>query len=569
MNVVPDWYLRRRELGDFSNVTWRMSFRIWNLTYGIVITVGLVLVALFGAPGCDSGPKHGTGPAQDQITLHRGIGGEPSSLDPAQAGDNFSIQVVRDTYEGLTSESASGAVLPGVASSWTVDATGTQYTFQLRSNARWSNGKPVRAQEFVNAWRRVVDPKQGSAVADNLRLIAGAAAIMAGQSSPSELGVYAPSDKVLIVKLEQPAPYLPQLLTHSAAFPVYSDASARTHNPDTWISNGAYVLSRWQPGTAVELIQNVAYWDRENVHIPRVEYQVVSDDNSQFARYRTGQLDITDTVPANAIPALRSEHSTELVIAPFLATAYYGLNLTASPLAASLKLRQALAMAVDRKRLVNAIAFGRPAAYGFVPPNTWNYEPQSWPWKDLNDADRIAEAKRLYAEAGYSDSAPLHLRLLFHTNAVIKQTAILIAAMWKETLGIDTTLTDEEYRVFLQSRHDKSRWEVARLGWTADYNDASNFLDIFRARSTNNDPGYANTSFDKLLDAAAHTLDPQIRRGQLEHAERVMLADYPMIPLYFFVSKRLVKPYVLGVQPNPLDHVPSKGLTIVSHGVAQ
>jgi len=207
---------------------------------------------------------------------------------------------------------------------------------------------------------------------------------------------------------------------------------------------------------------------------------------------------------------------------------------------------------------------GQITAYGFVPPGTWNYTPQRWEWETLSDSDRIAEARRLYSEAGYS-AAPLRLRLLLNSNPSIKQTAIMIAAMWKEELGVETTLADEEFRVFLQSRHDKKKWDVVRMAWNADYNDASNFLDIFRTNSPNNDSGYANHAFDNLLDNAASAADPAIRRRLLESAERMVLADYPGIPLYFFVSKRLVKPYVLGVKPNALDRVGSKTLVVLPH----
>jgi oligopeptide transport system substrate-binding protein len=523
------------------------------------VFIGLALHAVL----CSCG--HGGTAVTVPEVLRRGLGGEPSTLDPSTAADNFSQEVLRDLYEGLTSESPTGDVIPGVARSWDIDPTGTQYTFQLRPDARWSNGKPVRAQDFVAAWRRVVDPKRASPVADDLRLIAGAASIISGSLPANELGVYARSDDVLVVKLEQPAPYLPQLLTHSATYPIFSDTNASSHDPSTWISNGPYVLSGWSPGTTVELNQNPSYWDRANVHIPHIEYQVVIDENSQLARYRAGQLDMTDTVPANAVAALTAAHPTELLISPFLATAYYGLNLSAPPFANNLKARQAIAMAIDRKQLVAALAFGQAGAYGFVPPGTWNYTSQSWPWRDLGDAQRIAEAKRLYAQAGYSANAPLHLRLLYNANPVIRNTAIIIASMWRDTLGVDTVLSEEEYRVFLQSRHDKSRWEVARLGWTADYNDASNFLDIFREHSGNNDAAYINPAFDALLDEAARTADPGRRRQLLESSEQTMLADYPVIPLYFFVSKRLVKPFVLGVQPNPLNRVASKALHLIAH----
>jgi oligopeptide transport system substrate-binding protein len=520
----------------------------------------VTLCLLFALWSCGYSPDRGA-----LATLRRGIAGEPASLDPAAAADNFSFQVLQDLYEGLTFESPTGQILPAVATSWTTDKTGTEYTFYLRDSARWSNGEPVRAQQFVLAWRRVLDPARGSQVSDDLRLIANAPEIIAGRQPPSTLGAYAPSDKVLVVKLERPAPYLPQMLTHSAAFPVYSEDSARSHSPETWVSNGPYVLKRWLPGTRLELSKNSSYWDNANVKIATVEYQIASDQNSQLAQYRAGQLDITDIVPANAIPWIHAEHPEELIVAPFLATAYFGLNLSAPIFASNVELRKALAMAIDRKRIAAAQGFGQPPAYGFVPPGTWNYDPQNWQWSNFSDADRIAESKRLYAAAGYEIAKPLRIRLLFNSNTAIRQTAILIAAMWKETLGIETELTQEEYRVFLQSRHDKTRWEVARLGWTADFNDASNFLDAFRANSPNNDSGYSNKTFDALLDEASRISDPETRRQLLQAAERVMLSDYPILPLYFFVSKRLVKPYVHGVQPNPLDRLTSKMLSISVH----
>ncbi|MGO8973345.1 MAG: peptide ABC transporter substrate-binding protein [Steroidobacteraceae bacterium] len=519
------------------------------------------LVALAGCGPSNDHPLTGGGGA----VLRRGLSGEPSSLDPAVGSDNFSTEVMQDLYEGLTSESPTGQTMPAVASSWTVDASGKQYTFHLRADARWSNGRPVRAAEFVAAWRRVVDPKHGSPVADDLRLIAGAASIIKGEAPINSLGVAAPSDDILIVTLEQPTPYLPQVLTHSSTFPIFSEESASSHGGSSWVSNGPYILTSWRAGANLQLSRNTAYWDRANARIKQVEYEFTSDDTAQYARYRAGQLDLTDDVPSNAIPSLREARSTELVIAPFLATAYYGLNLAANPMAGNPKLRQALTLAIDRQKLVTSLGFGQAPAFGFIPPGVWNYEQQSFPWKTYSDADRNAEARRLYAEAGYTAQSPLRLRLLYNSNVVIKQTAILIAAMWKETLGIDTDLNGEEYRVFLQSRHDTTRWDVARLGWTADYNDASNFLDIFRQKSVNNDEHYINPKVDALLDSAAANADPMQRRHTLEAAERLVLADYPVIPLYHFVSKRLVKPYVSGVHPNPLNGVPSKALSIQPH----
>jgi len=531
----------------------------------------LVLVGLlisFTGPGCDSrsGSTAESAHKASETILRRGIGGEPASLDPGQATDIFSFEVIRDLYEGLASEGPDGSVIPGVASSWTVDASGTQYTFQLRPDAKWSNGAPVRAGDFVEAWRRVVDPKRASPVADTLRSVAGAAAIIAGRLPPTSLGINAERDNVLTVKLERPAPYFPQLLTHSATFPVYSEDAAKTHSPNKWVSNGPYVLSSWTPGSSLRLKKNWWYWDRTKVEIPIVEYISIPDENAEYSQYRAGQLDVTQSVPSSALNSVRAERPNELFVAPFLATAYYALNLHSPYFMTNVNLRKSLALAIDRKALeATILPFGQQPAYGFVPPGTWNYDPQSWDWSNFPDSQRTQEARRLYALAGFSARKPLRLRVLFNSNNSIKQVAIAIASMWKQTLGVDTELMDEEYRVFLDSRRDASRWEVARLGWTADYNDAGNFLDTLRSASPNNDARYNRQEYDDLLDRAASTVDSTDRRRMLESAEKMMLSDYPILPIYFFSSKRLIKPYIKGATPNPLNRLYSKHLVINGH----
>lgn len=541
-----------------------MSTYIRRIACGIAIG----LLAMSAGHGCDSKtttPVVTTHESRDTV-LRRGIGGEPASLDPGQAADIFSFEVIRDLYEGLATERADGAVVPGVAISWKIDTSGTQYTFQLRPDAKWSNGERVRADNFVEAWRRVVDPKRASPVADTLRCIAGAAAIIAGRMPPSSLGVTAVRDDLLLVKLEQPAPYFPQVLTHSATFPVYSDDTAKSHSASKWVSNGPYVLSSWTPGSNLKLKKNSSYWDRKNVQIRIVEYFTIPDENAEFQQYRAGQLDMTQSVPSSALDSVRAEHPDELLVAPFLATAYYALNLRSPYFASNLNLRKSLALAIDRKALeATILPFGQRPAYGFVPPETWNYDSQSWEWHGLSDSERIKEARRLYALSGFSADRPLHLKVLFNSNNSIKQVAIAIASMWKQTLGVDTALLDEEYRVFLDSRRDTSRWDVARLGWTADYNDAGNFLDTLRSSSPNNDARYDRPEYNELLDRAALTVNPSDRRLLLESAEKMMLSDYPILPIYFFSSKRLIKPYLKGATPNPLNRLYSKHLTINEH----
>ena len=303
--------------------------------------------------------------------MRRGLGGEPGSLDPGAAADSFSLEVLDDLYEGLTAESADGSIVPGVADSWTVDSAGTHYEFHLRRDARWSNGTSVRAQDFVNAWRRVVDPKQASPMADNLRIIRGAEEIIAGRAIPSSLAVSAVSDDHLVVELTRPAPYFLGLLTHYCTFPVFSEVAARSHDSKTWVSNGAYVLVRWEPGGTLKLVKNPSYWDRDHVGIGNVVYVPLPDENSEWLRYRAGQLDLTQNVPAAALASIRTERPSELHIAPFLGTMYYAFNLRSAPFKNNVALRKALVMAIDRRAILKYIQpFGQQPAFGFVPKGT-------------------------------------------------------------------------------------------------------------------------------------------------------------------------------------------------------
>lgn len=515
----------------------------------------LAVLSLVGT-ACGSRSDHPT-----RVQLRRGIGGDPATVDPAKAIDTFSFEIIRDLYEGLVSETPDGSIAPGVAEDWSIDDSGTIYRFKLRPTARWSNGERVRASDFVKSWRRVVNPAQASPVADLLRPIANAADIIGGRAQPELLGVTALQDDVLVVRLQHPAPFFPQVLTHSATFPVFPRSPVEATDVKNWVSNGPYVLSSWVPGSKLSLSENSFYWNKSAVRIKSVEYIPLSDEHSELRLYQAGQLDITQNVPIGSIPTIRKEIPNELFVAPYLGVAYYAINLRATGPLQNRNLRQALSMAIDRSKLKEVLlSYGQTAAYGFVPPGTWNYAPQSWAWKNLGEKDRTAAARRLYEESGFANSRPLKLRLLFNSNTSIKQVSLAIAAMWRETLGAETELIEEEYRVFLDSRKDPMRWDIARLGWAADYNDASSFLDTFRKDSPNNDSGYSNAAYETALDAASSTADTSQRRKYLENAEKVMLDDYVVIPIYFYCTKRLIKPYIVGVKANPLGRLYSKHL---------
>ena len=527
----------------------------------------MVVLFAFACATCTQAPNGSSREANNldagRRILHRGSGGEPSSLDPAQALDTFSFEILRDLFEGLTSESPDGSVVPGVASTWTVSDSGLNYEFEIRSDAKWSDGEPVRARDFVLAWQRIVDPSNASPVADVLRPIKFAPEILSGKMSPEKLSAHALDDRKLVVELSRPTPYFPQILSHSATFPTKEGHEKPTNAHTNWVSNGPYVLSSWRPGTEIRLERNRFYWDKQHVQIDSISYSPISNEDSEFNQYRSGQLDITASVPLAALPIIRHDFPAELHIAPFLGVYYYALNLHTGPLSSSAKLRQALSMAIDREALQGSLLpFGQVPAYGFVPPGTWNFNSQSWKWKGMLIDARHQIARDLYSQAGYSTKNPLRVRLLFNSSPSIKRMAVAAAAMWTQNLGMETELIDEEYRVFLDSRKKSSDWDVIRLGWTADFNDAANFLDTLRSSSPNNDSGYKNPEFDRVLDLAESSNDAMKRKSLLESAERIVLDDYPVIPLYFYTSKRMISPRVKGATSNPLNRLYSKHLSI-------
>ena len=503
-------------------------------------------------------------------TLRAGNGPEPETLDPQRAEGVSAANILHDLYEGLCNISPSGEIVAGAASRWDVEQGGRLYTFYLRPEAKWSNGDTLTAADFVAGLRRSADPATGSNYAQMLAPIENAQAIAAGKLAPETLGVSALDERRLQIRLRAPAPYFLGLLTHASTAPIHRASLARYGRdfarPGRLVSNGAYQLSDWVVQSQVTLRRNPNYWDNAHTHIDEVIYTPTEDINSELKRYRAGELDYTYQIPLVQAPWIRAHLGRELRIATYIGNYYYGFNLTRPPFKDSARLRQALNMAVDRDVIVNKVMQGVAVpAYGWVPPGTWNYTPQTPPWAALPRAQRIAEAKKLYAEAGYSDQHPLQVEIRYNTHQDHKRIAVVIAAMWKQFLGVETRLVNEEFKVFINNRKLRRVTEVFRASWIGDYDDASSFTDILHSTHGQNDEGYSNPRYDALLAQAAAEPDVARRRALLEQAERLMLEDSPVLPIYFYVSKHLVKPWVQGWQDNLLDYHYSKDLTLRPH----
>jgi oligopeptide transport system substrate-binding protein len=500
--------------------------------------------------------------AAKPLVLHRGLGGQPGSLDPHRAEDAFSYDVLRDLYEGLTASSPTGEVIPAAAESWRVADDGKNYIFTIRSDARWSNGDPVTAVHFVTAFRRAVDPATASGAADLLRTIVNAPAILDGSMPPEQLGVRALDARNLEITLTRHVPFFPDILTNTVASPIHPlslAATADLSKPGSAITNGPYMLGEFEPGANLKLVRNPHYKDAGNVAFDEIHYEFVPDENAEFTRFRAGELDVTNSVPEQRFEALARDPTSGLQHRAWLATFYFSFNTDRGPLSGGPAIREALSLAVDREAITRAVTrAGQVPAYSLVPEGVWNYEPASYKWRTSSDEQRIVRARGLYAAAGYSARNPLKLRLLYNENVLVQRVCVAIASMWKETLGVDVKLMQMEFKAYLSARADPAQWDVVRVGWTADYNDASTFLDTMTVDSPQNFGRWSDARYAALLNEAALETDAGKRKAKLHEAESVMLQQYPLLPVYFYVTRRLVQPRIEAPPINPMNRTYSR-----------
>jgi oligopeptide transport system substrate-binding protein len=517
-----------------------------------------------------SAPRHassalgsrGAGSAAPVI-LRRGNGPEPESLDVHSARSEAALTILRDLYEGLTELDAAGMPVLAAADHYDLSPDGRTYRFHLRRFARWSNGEAVVAEDFAAAWRRLVDPRTGAQYADILGPVQGAADITAGRSAPATLGVHAEDPQTLVVELTQPTPYFLGVVAHPATFPI-NRGSLAAHGrgyakPGVMVSNGAFTLTRWEFGSHIVATRNAYYWNDAATRVDGVEYYAFADAATELAAFRTGQVDITSTIPAAQIGWINAHLGSALHVAPQLAVYYLGLNLRKPPFADSPGLREALSLVIDRERLVQSVTgAGEAPAYTFVPPAIHDYSPPvpdyaAWPM-----SRRIARARQLLRDAGM-DRHPPSVELRYNSGELHSRIAIAVAQMWKSALGIETTLRAEEFKVLLQDI-DRGDATIFRASWLGDYNDAFGFLQVLQQGFGINLPHYSNPRYDELLERAATAGDAGRRRELLQEAEALMLGDQPLIPLYFYVSKHLVDARIRGWADNAMNVVYSKKL---------
>ncbi|MCG7411068.1 ABC transporter substrate-binding protein [Moraxella nonliquefaciens] len=489
-----------------------------------------------------------------EITINNAA--EPESLDPHKIAGSPESNIIRQLLVGLTSTDADGNTVAGMAQSW--ESTDNKvWTFKIR-DAKWSNGDPVTAQDFVYSFRRLVDPNTASPYATYLSglKVVNAQEIVDGKAGVETLGVRAVDDKTLEISLSEPVPYLPDTLIHTAVKPVNQKAIEQHGDkwtaPGNYVVNGAYNLKDWQVNERIVLERNTSYYDDANTTINTVTILAIPSEVTDVTRYKAGEIDLTaDSLPSEQFKQLQAELGDQVKIQPKLCTYYYEFNHTKAPFD-DVRVRKALSLTLDREIVTNNIlAQGQTVAYQYTPnaiAGMIDYEPD---WRAWDKAKRIEEAKKLLNEAGFNESNPLKFELLYNTSESHKKLAVAAASFWKDSLGfVEVSLNNQEWKTYLETRRTQKH-QVSRGGWCADYNEASTFLNTFVSTDSNNYGKYNSPEFDRLMNGTLGGDVTAEQRAQLYHqAEAVLDKDSATIFVYHYVSPRLVKPYVLGYSSN-------------------
>ncbi len=533
-----------------------MSIRSRLLAVAAVLTVGVTIAGVMPMP------------AQAETVLNRGFGASPHTLDPHINFGAREAWIQDDLYEGLVATAADGRVIPGAAESWDVSDDGRTITFHLRANLKWSNGEPLVAQDFVNGMLRTLEPKTGSEKAYyfyNVIQITGAAGYNDGSiTDASQVGIRAPDDKTVVLTMENPAPQAFFVLNsfqttplHKPSWEKFGDKFVEAGNQ---VGNGAYVLVENVPQSHVTLVKNPNYWDAANVKIDKVNYIVTEDVNTELKRYQAGELDVTNEIPSDQREALKAELGGEVREVISTESLYFSFNVTKPPFD-DIRVRQALSMAIDREVLQDKVLkAGYKPSYSYVPAVDPTYDGPKIVEAGMSKEEREAKAKELLAAAGFGPDNPLKVGILSTTDEVEKREATAVAIMWKQVLGVQTDLQNQEFQAWLDTFY-AGNWEVFNDNIVGDFPGPETYLTYMKPSS---DPGYnwKNDAYEALLNKAATIADPPERLKVLAEAEKVLLDDYLVAPIASATSRHLVKPYVKGWVDNVVESHPSRFMSI-------
>ncbi len=502
----------------------------------------------------------------EQQVLYYANGDEPRSLDPQLTAGSPDYNIIMNLFEGLTSKDpVTLEPEPGVAESWEIAADGKRYTFHLRQGAKWSNGDPVLSSDFVFSWRRALLPSLPNQYAYMFFYIEGAKDFYDGKITDfSKVGISAPDDKTLIVKLTHPNSFFLQLLDHHSYYPLHQktiekfgtidDANSKWTLPGNFVGNGPFVLRDWQVNKVITLVKSETYWDRDKVKLNAVHFLPIDDQQAEERAFRAGKVHLTNTpqLDIEKVAKYRNEHPDLLRIYPTYATYYYEIN-TQVEVLNDVRVRRALAYAIDRDLLVGKVTkAGEIPAYSMLPPDPNGYQPKNYYRYDP------VRAKALLAEAGFPEGKEFpEFTILYNTHDNHRKVALAIQQMLKNTLNINVQIENKEWKVYMAAR-DNHEHQIARAGWLADYVDPSNFFDVFRSYSGNNRSAWASAAYDELMLKVESTVDLNERNKLFEEANKILADEMPIIPLYYYVDVNLVSPAVKNWANNVMHFHPLK-----------
>lgn len=513
-----------------------------------VLIVSLTLVLSATVPGA----------AQEQVFRINNTA-EPESLDPGVVTGVPEHRIISNLFEGLTTTDPKDlSPRPGMAASWSLSKDGLVYTFRLR-DARWTDGKPVTASDFVYAWERVLNPKSGAKYAQHLYYLRNGEEYNTGRVTDfTQVGVRAVDAKTLQVTLKSPTAYFLDLTAFYTLYPVPRwalEAHGREWvKPGKIVSNGPFRLVSWVPQQEAVLERNPHHWDAASVKLSKVVFIPTDDINTAYKQFLAGDSDWIPTVPPAQLDAARRR--PEYYVSPYLGTYYFRFNVTKPPLT-DVRVRKALAQAVDRVALTKFVTkAGEVPHSGFVPVGLRGYEGPQGPGFD------VAAAKRLLGEAGYPDGRGFpRVELLYNTSELHRVITQAVQQMWKTHLGVHVDLVNVEWKVYL-ARQGSLDYQVSRAGWIGDYVDPNTVLEMWKTGGGNNQTGWSNRRYDALIERAATVVDPAERMRTFAEAERILLEEMPILPLYTYVNKGMLSRRVKGWHPNILDQHPLKYISV-------
>jgi oligopeptide transport system substrate-binding protein len=503
-----------------------------------------------------------------------GNGGEPKALDPHIVSAVGDSNILRATFEGLVAYHPENDMLhePGVAERWEANEDFSEWTFFLRNNARWSNGDPVTAHDFVYSYNRILHPKMAAPYSSMLYFLKNAQEFNEGKIEDFDrVGVKAKDDFTLVCTLKSPTPFFPDVVKHTTWLPVHqptiekfgkmTDSFTEWQKPGNHVSNGAFKLTEWRINAHVKVRRNPHYWDAKNVKPNGINFYPIDNTFTEEKAFRNGLLHYTYIIPTNLIPRYQEKNDPNLRTETYAGTYFYRCNTEEEP-TNNADFRRALAYSINQETIVKYVTMGgQQPAYGFTPPSEAGYHP---PDVIHHNPEK---AREYLKKAGYESGADVpEFAIILNTSEAHKSVAVAIQDMWKKTLGIEKVkIQNQEWKVYQQTVLDQN-YRVARAGWIGDYVDPTTFLGIWKTNDSNNNTGWSNADYDRLLEESSLTSEPAERYRILAEAEAILLDEVPVLPIYWYTRVYLISPDVRNWKPLLLDNHPYKHIDLVPTG---